>query len=140
MRALLQRVAFACVTVEAETVAEIGPGLCVFVAVHRTDERSSADRLASKVLQLRVFDDSTGRMNRSVADCGAEILCVSQFTLYADTGKGNRPSYAAAAPPELAEPLYRRVCDRLGAETGRFGARMAVRLENEGPVTLLVDT
>jgi len=107
--------------------------------VRRGDTPEVADRVARKVLALRVFDDADGRMNRSVTDAGGEVLCVSQFTLYGDVRRGNRPSYVDAAPPEEAEPLYERVRAELGARGGRFGARMAVALENEGPVTLLVE-
>ncbi|MBA3421336.1 MAG: D-tyrosyl-tRNA(Tyr) deacylase [Thermoleophilaceae bacterium] len=139
MRALIQRVSRASVAVDGETVAAIGPGLLVLLAVGREDTEAVADRLAQKVLALRILDDEAGRMNRSVADAGGEILCVSQFTLLADARRGSRPSFAGAAPPELAEPLYERVRTALGARGGRFGAHMAVELVNDGPVTLLVD-
>lgn len=138
MRALIQRVSRASVTVEGETIAAIGPGLLVLLGVGREDTETIADRLAHKVLALRIFDDEAGRMNRSVADTGGEILCVSQFTLLADARRGNRPSFAEAAVAELAEPLYERVRNALGAQGGRFGAHMAVELVNDGPVTLLV--
>ena len=140
MRALIQRVARASVTVGGERVAAVGPGLLVLLGVHRDDDGAAADRLARKVLALRILEDEQGRMNRSVADVGGEVLCVSQFTLYGDVRSGNRPSFAAAAPPELAEPLYDRVRAALGAQGGRFGARMAVELVNDGPVTLLVES
>jgi D-tyrosyl-tRNA(Tyr) deacylase len=139
VRALIQRVSRASVAVDGETVAAIGPGLLVLLAVGREDTEAVADRLAQKVLALRILDDEAGRMNRSVADAGGEILCVSQFTLLADARRGSRPSFAGAAPPELAEPLYERVRTALGARGGRFGAHMAVELVNDGPVTLLVD-
>ena len=139
MRALVQRVTAASVTVAGERVAAIGPGLLVLLGVGRGDDEAAADRVARKVLALRVFEDADGRMNRSVADTGGELLCVSQFTLYADTGSGNRPSFTAAAPPAQAEPLYERVRRLLGAKGGRFGARMAVELVNDGPVTLLIE-
>jgi D-tyrosyl-tRNA(Tyr) deacylase len=128
------------VTVDGERVAEIGPGLLVLLGVHRDDDERRADRVAEKILAQRVFDDADGRMNRSVTDVGGELLCVSQFTLYGDTKKGTRPSYTHAAPPELAEPLYEYVRERLGAKGGRFGARMSVELVNEGPVTLLIES
>ena len=137
MRALVQRVARASVRVDGETVAEIGPGLLVLLGVGRDDVEADADRLADKLLRLRLFDDADGRMNEPLGD--REVLCVSQFTLYGDARKGNRPSWAAAARPERARPLYERVCDRLGAERGVFGAHMEVESVNDGPVTLLVE-
>ena len=139
MRALVQRVSSASVTVEGELVAEIGAGLVVLLGVRRGDGEAEADRLARKLLALRVFEDDEGRMNRSVREAGGELLCVSQFTLYGDARKGNRPSFVRAAPPEEAEPLYERVRRALGARAGRFGERMAVALVNDGPVTLLVE-
>ncbi len=138
MRALVQRVTAASVTVEGERVAEIGPGLLVLLAIAAGDGEEACDRLADKVRALRVFEDADGRMNEPLGD--REVLCVSQFTLYADTRKGNRPSFTAAADPDLAEPLYDRFCDRLGAKKGRFGTHMAVDLTNDGPVTLLLET
>jgi D-aminoacyl-tRNA deacylase len=140
MRALVQRVSSASVTVDGHRIAEIGPGLLVLLGVRRGDSEAEADRIARKVLALRVFDDDEGRMNRSVEDVGGELLCVSQFTLYGDARKGNRPSYVDAAPPDEAEPLYERVRAALGAQGGRFGARMAVELVNDGPVTILVES
>ena len=139
MRALVQRVSEASVTVEGEEIARIGPGLLVLLGVRRGDGEAEADRLASKLLALRVFEDDEGKMNRSVGEAGGEILCVSQFTLYGDTRKGNRPSFVDAAPPEEAEPLYERVREALGAQGGSFGARMAVALVNDGPVTLVLE-
>jgi D-tyrosyl-tRNA(Tyr) deacylase len=139
MRALVQRVSEASVTVEGDEVARIGPGLLVLLGVRRGDGEASADRIASKLLALRVFEDAEGKMNLSVRDAGGEVLVVSQFTLYGDTRKGNRPSFVDAAPPEEAEPLYERVRAATGAEGGVFGARMAVALTNDGPVTLLVE-
>jgi D-aminoacyl-tRNA deacylase len=130
----------ASVTVEGEQVAAIGPGLLVLLGIRRGDGEAEADQLARKLLALRVFEDDAGRMNLSAADAGGEILCVSQFTLYGDTRKGNRPSSLDAAPPEEAEPLYERVREALGAQGGVFGARMAVALVNDGPVTLLLET
>jgi D-aminoacyl-tRNA deacylase len=138
MRALVQRVSRATVSAEGERLAEIGPGLLVLVGVGERDGESEADRLADKVRALRIFDDADGRMNEPLDQ--REALCVSQFTLYGDTRKGNRPSFTAAAPPQLAEPLYERFCDRLGAKRGEFGARMAVELVNDGPVTLMLET
>jgi D-tyrosyl-tRNA(Tyr) deacylase len=137
VRALVQRVSRASVDVEGARVAEIGAGLLVLLGVTHEDGPDQADRLAEKVRKLRVFDDAEGRMNDPLGE--REVLCVSQFTLYGDARKGNRPSYVAAAPPEQAEPLYERFCDALGAKRGAFGARMAVELVNDGPVTLLVD-
>jgi D-aminoacyl-tRNA deacylase len=137
MRALVQRVSQAAVSAEGERLAEIGPGLLVLLGVGEGDGEAEADRLADKVRALRVFDDADGRMNEALGE--REALCVSQFTLYADTRKGNRPSFTAAASPELAERLYERFCDRLGAKRGSFGARMAVELVNDGPVTLMLE-
>ena len=137
MRALVQRVSRAAVTVRGECLAEIGPGLVVLLGVREGDGEAQADRLADKVRGLRIFDDAEARMNEPLGE--REVLCVSQFTLYADTGRGNRPSYAAAARPEVAEPLYERFCERLNARRGRFGARMEVELANDGPVTILLE-
>jgi D-aminoacyl-tRNA deacylase len=138
VKALVQRVSQAAVDVEGERIAEIGPGIVVLLGVARDDSEDMADRLAEKVRALRIFDDSEGRVNEPLGS--REALCVSQFTLYADTRKGNRPSFTGAAPAELAEPLYERFCERLGARRGTFGARMAVELVNDGPVTLMVET
>ena len=140
MRALVHRVSEASVTAGGEEVARIGRGLVVLLGVRRGDTDAEADRLAAKLLALRVFEDGDGKMNLSVRDAGGELLCVSQFTLYGDTRKGNRPSFVDAAPPEEAEPLYERVRDALGARGGVFGARMAVALVNDGPVTVLLET
>ena len=139
MRALVQRVSSASVTVEAEEVASIGEGMLVLLGVHRDDGSEEAERLARKLLALRMFEDEQGRMNRAVGEVGGEVLCVSQFTLYGDARKGNRPSFVEAAPPEEAEPLYERVRDALGGKGGVFGARMYVSLVNDGPVTLLLE-
>jgi D-aminoacyl-tRNA deacylase len=139
MRAVVQRVSEASVTVHGEVAGRIGPGLLVLLGVRRDDTAAQADRIAEKLLALRIFADEEGRMNRSVVDVGGEILCVSQFTLYGDARKGTRPSYGQAAPGELAEPLYERVRARLGAQGGVFGAQMSVALVNDGPVTLVVD-
>jgi D-tyrosyl-tRNA(Tyr) deacylase len=145
MRALVQRVTGARVRVESEIVGEIGAGLCVLVGVTHDDDEARAAKLADKVWNLRVFDDADGQMNLPVAEVGGEVLVVSQFTLYGDTRRGRRPSWAAAAPPERAEPLvaaFSAALEALGARVaaGRFRARMAVELVNEGPVTLLVET
>ena len=140
MRALVQRVQSAAVTVDGERIASIGPGLLVLLGVRHGDTEEDADRIARKVLALRIFGDADGRMNRSVTETGGELLCVSQFTLYGDARRGNRPSYVEAAPPQEAEPLYERVRTALRADGGRFGARMTVTLENDGPVTLLVES
>ena len=137
MRALVQRVARAAVRVEGEQVAAIGPGLLVLLGVTHDDTEATADRMADKLRALRVFPDAEDRMNEPLGD--REVLCVSQFTLYGDTRKGNRPSYVAAARPAHAEPLYERVCERLGAQRGVFGALMEVELVNDGPVTLLIE-
>jgi D-tyrosyl-tRNA(Tyr) deacylase len=138
MRALVQRVSRASVDVDGERVAAIGPGLLVLLGVTHGDGRAEAAWLADKVRALRIFPDADGRMNEPLGD--REVLCVSQFTLYGDTRRGNRPSYVAAAPPELAEPLYEHFCALLGAKRGVFGAMMAVELVNDGPVTLLLET
>jgi D-tyrosyl-tRNA(Tyr) deacylase len=138
MRALVQRVARASVTVDDAVVSSIGPGLLVLLGVGVGDTEADADRLADKVRALRVFDDASGRMNEALRD--REVLCVSQFTLYGDVRRGNRPSYTGAAAPVLAEPLYARFCERLQAQRGVFGAHMAVALVNDGPVTLLLET
>ncbi|MEO8091359.1 MAG: D-aminoacyl-tRNA deacylase [bacterium] len=137
MRALVQRVTEASVSVDGAELASIGPGLLVLLGVDGRDSEAEADRLADKVRALRVFDDADGRMNDPLGR--REVLCVSQFTLYGDTRRGNRPSFAAAAPPALARPLYERFCDQLGARRGEFGSRMAVALVNDGPVTLLLE-
>jgi D-aminoacyl-tRNA deacylase len=137
VRALVQRVSQAAVDVEGERVAQIGPGMLVLLGISREDTEAEADRLAEKVRALRIFDDPEGRMNEPLGD--REILCVSQFTLYGDTRKGNRPSYLEAAPAEQAEPLYDRFCERAGAKRGVFGACMGVALINDGPVTVMLE-
>jgi D-tyrosyl-tRNA(Tyr) deacylase len=137
LRALVQRVSQAAVDVEGERVAQIGPGMLVLLGVRRGDTTDLADRLAEKVRALRIFDDAGGRMGEPLG--GREVLCVSQFTLYGDTRRGNRPSYSEAAPAAEAEPLYDRFCERLGATKGVFGACMGVALVNDGPVTLLLE-
>jgi D-aminoacyl-tRNA deacylase len=138
VRALVQRVSRASVDADGRRVAEIGPGLLVLLGITHDDTAADADRLADKVRALRIFPDAEGRMNEPLGD-DREVLCVSQFTLYGDARKGNRPAYVAAARPEQAEPLYERFCDRLGAQRGVFGAHMDVELVNDGPVTLLVE-
>ena len=137
MRALVQRVSHASVTVDDRLVAEIGAGLLVLLGVARDDEAGAAERLAEKVRALRVFPDADGHMNEALGE--REILCVSQFTLYGDTRRGNRPSFLDAAPAEQAEPLYERFCERASARRGVFGAHMQVELVNDGPVTLLLE-
>jgi len=137
MRALVQRVSRAAVRVDERSIAEIGPGLLVLLGVSRDDDAAVADRLAEKVRALRVFPDAGGHMNEALGE--REILCVSQFTLYGDTRRGNRPSFMAAAVAEQAEPLYARFCERAGARRGVFGAHMDVELVNDGPVTLLLE-
>jgi D-aminoacyl-tRNA deacylase len=137
MRALVQRVSQAAVNVEGENVAQIGPGMLVLLGVGVGDGPEQADRLADRVRALRIFDDPEGRMNEPLGD--REVLCVSQFTLYGDTRRGNRPSYVEAARPDVAEPLYDRFCERLGAARGVFGACMGVALVNDGPVTLMLE-
>ena len=144
MRAVCQRVARARVLVDGEARGEIGSGLCVLLGVARPDGDAEAARLAGKVARLRVFEDDTGRFDRSLLDVGGAALVVSQFTLVADTDKGNRPSFADAAPPGQAEPLYERFCAELRTlgvpvETGVFGARMQLELVNDGPVTIILD-
>jgi D-tyrosyl-tRNA(Tyr) deacylase len=138
VRALVQRVSRASVDVGDRRIAAIGPGLLVLLGVSREDDAAAAERLAEKVRGLRVFDDADGRMNEPLGE--REVLCVSQFTLYGDTRRGNRPSFVEAAPGELAQPLYERFCERVGAARGEFGARMSVALVNDGPVTVLVET
>jgi D-tyrosyl-tRNA(Tyr) deacylase len=145
MRAVVQRVSAARVVVAGELVGEIGTGLCVLLGVARHDGEEEATRLASRIARLRVFENEEGRFDRSLLDVHGAALVVSQFTLIADTAKGNRPSFTEAAPPEQAEPLYEAFCSalrELGVEvaTGRFGARMAVDLVNDGPVTIVLDS
>jgi len=139
VRALVQRVTRAAVEVDGDEVASIGAGLLVLLGVRTGDTAEQADRLAGKLERLRVFEDADGKLNLSVRDVGGELLCVSQFTLYGDARKGNRPSFVDAAPPELAEPLYERVRSALGAQGGVFGAHMRISLVNDGPVTLLLE-
>ena len=137
MRALVQRVSGASVSVDGETVSAIGPGMVVLLGVRKGDTEAEAGKIATKLLKLRVFEDDDGRMNEPLGD--REILCISQFTLYGDARKGNRPSWIEAAGADEAEPLYDIVCKELGAKKGIFGADMKVELVNDGPVTLLVE-
>jgi D-tyrosyl-tRNA(Tyr) deacylase len=139
MRGVVQRVEHASVLVGGETVSVIASGLLVLLGVGHDDDEATADRMADKVLALRIFEDDDGKMNLSVRDVGGELLCVPNFTVYGDTRRGNRPSFVEAAPPERAEALYKRVRDRLGAQGGEFGAHMEVELVNDGPVTLIVE-
>jgi D-tyrosyl-tRNA(Tyr) deacylase len=143
MRAVCQRVRDARVSIEGRVVGEIGAGMCVLLGVGGGDGADDAARLAGKIARLRIFEDDAGRFDRSLLDTGGAALVVSQFTLIADTARGNRPSFSGAAPPEDAEPLYERFCDELRAlgvhvEQGVFGARMAVELVNDGPVTIVL--
>jgi D-tyrosyl-tRNA(Tyr) deacylase len=145
MRAVIQRVSLAEVKVAGEPVGRIGHGLCVFLGIGKNDCESNADHLAEKIKNLRIFEDENGKMNRSAEEAREEILVVSQFTLYGDCRKGNRPSFSNAAPPDAAERLYEYFVQRLrGAglrvETGQFKARMDVTLTNDGPVTFIVET
>ena len=144
MRVLLQKVTEAHVRIGGETVGEIGCGILLFIGVTHTDTRKEADFLIDKCVNLRVFNDENGVMNRSVLDVGGEVLAVSQFTLYGDARKGRRPTYIAAAPAAVSEPLYDYFVDGLKARgmkvaTGRFGADMAVSLVNDGPTTLWLE-
>ncbi len=144
MRAVVQRVSRASVSVHHEVVGAIGAGLCVLVGVTEGDDAGTATRLADKVHKLRIFTDDEGKMNRSVADIDGSVLMISQFTLYGDARKGNRPSFVTAARPELAEPLIEHCVARLRSlgtvvETGRFGADMAVEIHNDGPVTIILE-
>ena len=144
MRAVVQRVRDARVSIEGRVAGEIGAGLCVLLGVARGDGEEAAARLAGKVARLRVFPDEAGRFDRSLLDTGGAALVVSQFTLIADTAKGNRPSFSDATPPEEAEPLVERFCAELRTlgvpvETGVFGAKMLVELANDGPVTIVLD-
>jgi D-tyrosyl-tRNA(Tyr) deacylase len=144
VRAVVQRVASARVVVGEEALGAVGAGLCVLLGVAHEDDSATAERLAGKVARLRIFENEDGKFDRSVLDAGGAALVVSQFTLIADTRKGNRPSFAGAAAPEVAEPLYERFCAALeglgvSVERGVFGARMLVELANDGPVTIVID-
>jgi D-aminoacyl-tRNA deacylase len=145
VRAVVQRVSEAQVSVDGEVCGRCGRGFLVLLGVADGDGEPEADRLAGRIARLRVFEDGQGRFDRSLVDVGGDVLVVSQFTLLADTAKGNRPSFTAAAAPLVAEPLYERVCEMLRREgvavaTGVFGARMQVALVNDGPVTIVLDT
>ena len=145
MRAVVQRVRRAEVRVDGVAVGAIGAGLAILLGVGRGDGTAAADRMAARLARLRVFPDAAGRFDESLLDTGGAALVISQFTLYGDTSHGNRPSFGEAVAPELAEPLYERVCERLAAEgvspveRGRFGAHMEVELVNDGPVTILIE-
>jgi D-tyrosyl-tRNA(Tyr) deacylase len=144
VRAVVQRVSSARVVVAGETVGEIGSGLCALLGVAGDDDEQDAERLAARIARLRIFENEEGRFDRSLVDTGGEALVVSQFTLIADTAKGNRPSFSDAAPHEQAEPLYERFCEALRdlgvtVHTGVFGARMVVEIANEGPVTVVLE-
>ncbi|OWU86604.1 D-tyrosyl-tRNA(Tyr) deacylase [Oceanicola sp. 22II-s10i] len=145
MRALLQRVTEAAVRVDGQIVGQCGPGLLILVCAMPGDDEATADRLAAKIARLRIFHDEAGKMNRALSDTGGEALVVSQFTLAADTSRGNRPGFSGAAAPDLANALYEHFARALAAlgpkvETGRFGADMQVSLTNDGPVTIWLDT
>jgi D-tyrosyl-tRNA(Tyr) deacylase len=145
MRAVVQRVRGASVTVDAETAGEVGLGLCVLVGVHRDDREDDARSLANKVAGFRIFEDDTGMMNRDVREVGGAVLAISQFTLCGDVRRGKRPSFGEAMEPTSAKRLFDAFCAELrdldlSVETGRFGAKMEVRIDNTGPVTILVDT
>jgi len=145
VRAVVQRVSSAEVTVGGRQVGAIGPGMLVLLGVGEGDEEEDAHYVAGKVARLRIFDDEEGRLNLSVQDVGGQVLLVSQFTLYGDCRKGRRPSFTRAADPEKAERLYKAVASRLrragvDVQTGRFQAEMAVSLTNDGPVTVLIDS
>lgn len=146
MRAVIQRVSQASVTIAGSVKGEIGPGLMVLLAVEEADTLEDIEWLSGKIVRLRVFNDAAGVMNRSVQEIGGEILLISQFTLFASTKKGNRPSHTRAARPEIAVPLYEKFIARLAqdlgrpVQTGEFGAHMDVNLTNDGPVTILIDS
>jgi len=145
VRVVIQRVSEARVSVGMEITAAIGPGLCILLGIGREDQERDADFLADKIMKLRIFDDAQGKMNRSVAECGGELMVVSQFTLCGDWRKGNRPSFSDAAAPELAERLYQYFVQRLRdsnlrVATGRFQSHMQVSLVNDGPVTFVLDS
>ena len=146
MRALLQRVSSASVTIAGETVSSIGPGFLVLLGIAIGDDRTNSEWLCGKIARMRVFEDVEAKMNRSILDTGGDILVVSQFTLYASTKKGNRPSFLAAAAPAVSEPLYESFCENLSTALGKpvargvFGADMKVSLTNDGPVTIWIDS
>ncbi|WP_367872183.1 D-aminoacyl-tRNA deacylase [Luteolibacter sp. Populi] len=146
MRAVIQRVSSASVTIDGETVASIGTGLLILLGIEDGDGTEDISWLAAKIARMRIFPDDAGLMNLSLPDCSGEAIVVSQFTLHASTKKGNRPSFIRAARPEISEPLYRQFCEALESELGkpvgrgRFAADMKVSLVNEGPVTIVIDT
>ena len=146
MRAVVQRVKFASVTIHKKTKSKIGVGLLVFVGIENADNEEDISYLCNKICRLRIFDDEHGVMNKSVVDISGEILVVSQFTLHASTKKGNRPSYLRAAKPDFAIPMYEKLCGEMEnvlgkkIETGEFGADMKIELLNDGPVTIIMDT
>lgn len=146
MRTLIQRVTHSSVTVNGVVISEISEGLTILLAIEESDNEEDIEWLCNKIANLRIFDDENGVMNKSVLDTDGEVLVISQFTLFASTKKGNRPSYIRAAKPETATPLYRKFCDVLGAKinkspkTGQFGAHMSVEINNNGPVTIWMDT
>ncbi len=146
MRAVIQRVSEAAVTVDGKAVSKIGPGLLILLGVEEPDSREDAAWLSGKTARMRIFSDTEGKMNLSVVETGGEIIVVSQFTLHASTKKGNRPSFLKAAAPGISEPLYERFCEALEGELGKpvgrgiFGADMKVALVNDGPVTIVIDS
>lgn len=146
MRAIIQRVSHANVVVEGRTIGQIGPGILILLGITHEDTDQDIDWLVKKIPNLRIFNDSEGKMNLSLSDAGGDILVISQFTLYADAKKGNRPSYIRSAPPSFSIPMYEKFIASLRAafsgkvETGEFGADMKVSLLNDGPVTILLDS
>jgi D-aminoacyl-tRNA deacylase len=146
MRALLQRVSSASVSVDGKIIASIPHGLLILLGIEEADDSSDIDWLCGKISRLRIFEDEEGKMNRSIQDNGGDVIVVSQFTLHASTKKGNRPSFLKAAPPAISEPLYNTFCKALEAELGKtigrgiFGANMQVTLTNDGPVTIWIDS
>lgn len=146
MRAVIQRVAQTSVAIAGQTISAIGRGLLVLIAVEDADSAEDIEWLSSKIIRLRIFDDENGVMNRSIVEAGGSILVVSQFTLFASTKKGNRPAYTRSARPEIAVPLYQQFISRLESDlgkpiqTGQFGAHMQIGLQNDGPVTIIIDT
>ena len=145
MRAVVQRVSQASVSIRGETVGSIGPGLVVLLGIHKEDTEQEIKWMTDKIVHLRIFEDESGKMNRSLVDIGKEMLIVSQFTLYGDCRKGRRPGYSSAAPPEKAEPMYRKFIElvkkhKIKTATGQFQEMMEVSITNSGPVTLLLDS
>ena len=146
MRVVIQRVNFASVEIENQIYSSIQKGLLILVGIEKEDNEQDIEWLSKKIVQLRIFNDEQGKLNKSVQDVDGEILVVSQFTLHASTKKGTRPSYSKAAPPEIAIPLYEKFIEKLSEisgkeiKTGQFGAYMKINLENDGPVTIIIDT